>query len=134
MIFDPKLINTYPPFVCRIMARRVVVKGGKRKVFPLRTAEIAKTSGLSVERVIWIEGQAKWDDVPVGEAIRFLRGCRMEREKPWRLRWFFMRSVGRTGGFRHLELLPEEERKRLSGKFNEAFPAWMELWGAKARP
>lgn len=118
MIFDLRILKFYPPFLCRVMARRIVYHRRKGKqvrgVIPITTAEISKESGLDEEHIRWIEGQGSWDLVTVGDAVAFLKGCQLLSLPTGRAKWFLNRLLRHKTPLRHLELLPDEERQRVS--------------------
>lgn len=56
------------PLVARLLAR---VSWGR----PLSDAEIAKASGLTIDRVFMIQHMTDWSAIGIVEAEMFLRGC-----------------------------------------------------------
>jgi len=63
--------RTFPPIVCRLMART----GARKAVRLLEDEEIAETSGLSVSKVRSLSWLCSWDGVPVAEMLAFSKGC-----------------------------------------------------------
>jgi hypothetical protein len=125
-MIDPKTLVMYPPFVCRVLARRTVVENGKRKVVPISSEEIAVNAQIPHRRVLWISSQPNWFEVRVGDAIRFMSACGITNRNMWRNRWFLARSIGKAGGFAHLDQLPRVDRQRVSRMFVRHLNKWQE--------
>ena len=125
-MIDPKAILMYPPFVCRVMARRTVLVDGKRRVVPISSEEISQNSGIPHRRVLWISAQPNWMSVRIGDAIKFLAACGISNRNMWRNRWFLARSVGKAGGLAHLDQLPRVDRQRVSRMFARHLGKWQE--------
>lgn len=125
-MIDERLLVLYPPPVCRVIARRTVVDGNKRKVVPISSEEIAESSGLPHKRVLWISVQPTWNAVRLGDAVAFMKACQITNRNVWRQRWFLARSIGRQNGLSHLDQLPKVDRQRVSRIFAKNLPQWQE--------
>lgn len=64
----------YPPPLVRVFARRREAK----RAFELTDQEIAVTARLPVKRIVEISQTPTWDEVPIGEARAFCRGCNFD--------------------------------------------------------
>ena len=64
----------YPPPLVRVFARRREAK----RAFELSDQEIAVAARLSVDRIIEIAHTPTWDDVTLGDARAFCRGCNFD--------------------------------------------------------
>jgi len=125
-MIDVGRIVRYPPFICRVIARRTVVVDGKRSVVPVSTTDIAEASGMSVRRVAWISVQSSWDRIPVSDMILFLRGCNLLDQPVWRWRWFLVRVAGRANALQHLDKLPRADRRRVCRAYANLQSGWLE--------
>lgn len=125
-MIDVARLARYPPFICRVIARKTVVVDGKRSVEPVSTADIVGISGLSAKKVAWISCQPKWDGISVADMIRFLRGCRMLDQPVWRWRWFLTRAAGRPNALQHLDKLPKADRRRVCKAYTQLQAQWLE--------
>lgn len=65
-------LATFPPIVCRLLARRTQVNG---KAVALTDEEIAAASGLSLTKVRSLSWLTSWDDVSVSELRAFSLAC-----------------------------------------------------------
>jgi hypothetical protein len=125
-MIDVATFVRYPPFVCRVLARKTVQQNGKRTVIPVSTMEIVAISGLSAKKVVWIGSQPNWDDITVGEAIRFLKGCHLIDRPVWRCRWFLVRAFAKPNALRHLDKLPKDDRRRVCDAYTKYQAKWIE--------
>lgn len=71
MISLEERFRTFPPVVCRLMART----GSRKAVRLLEDEEIADASGLSLSKVRSLSWLVSWDGVPVDEMLAFSKGC-----------------------------------------------------------
>lgn len=69
-----KILNSHPPCLIRLLARRKLTRTGKQ-VRAISAAEVAIASGLSLDRVLEISPLISWETVTVAEAERFVLGC-----------------------------------------------------------
>ena len=125
-MIDPLKLRQYPPFVCRVIARRTIVVGGKRSVVPVSAMDIARVSCLSIKRVHWISKQVTWDGVVLADAVAFLRGCDLLSQPVWRLRWFLVRAAGKPNSLKHLDRLPADDRRRVCQVYQQHFRDWIQ--------
>lgn len=65
-------LDTFPPLVCRLLARRITRAGG---VEAKPAEDISKDSGLRLGEVNSLSWHTSWDDVPVKLVRRFALGC-----------------------------------------------------------
>lgn len=65
-------LRTFPPLVCRLLARRLLENG---KVRAMTDVELADASGLSTSEVRSLSWKTSWDDVPVDTLQRFSLAC-----------------------------------------------------------
>lgn len=70
-----QLLNSHPPALIRLMARRRV-KGKTVRAVSLQ--EIAIASGMPFARVQAIAQSATWEDITVAEAERFILACNFD--------------------------------------------------------
>lgn len=89
-----KRLDTIPPFICRVIARR---KNGWE---PMSLREIAEKSGLKKDRVHTISKLMSWAKVPVKEAMQYASACGVDLlhpgpHKKW-LRRSKLKHVGRA--------------------------------------
>lgn len=124
-MIDPLKLRQYPPFVCRVIARRTVVVDGKRSVVPVSAMDISRASGLSIKRVHWISRQVTWGGVTLADAVAFLNGCGLINQPVWRLRWFLVRAAGKPNSLKHLDRLPTEDRRRVCQVYQQHFQEWI---------
>ena len=69
-----KYLKKFSPALVRLLARRQVGTS-KAKVEAITNQEIAVTADLPVDRVIEISMLLDWEEVTIGEAIRFFKAC-----------------------------------------------------------
>lgn len=62
-------LNRFAPYICRFVAR---TKDGRRG---LTANEISAEAGLPLKKVYEISRLKKWDDVKLGDAVAFAKGC-----------------------------------------------------------
>lgn len=62
-----------PPIICFIIARRTV--GANRRIVALSAEEIAKRSGLPIDRVIAISWMLTWNNVSVTDMLAYSQAC-----------------------------------------------------------
>lgn len=65
-------LTTFPPLVCRLLARETMDNG---KVRGLSDEEIATRSGLPFNEVRALSWLTSWDDVPVSKLKAFSLAC-----------------------------------------------------------
>jgi hypothetical protein len=99
-------LERFPPIACRLLARRRR-KGDGRRFIPLSDAEIAERSGLAPFQVRAISFETRWDDIPVGQMVRFMRGCNIDVENSRSLwnHWRYLKSRN----FHYLKSSPDFE-------------------------
>lgn len=116
MIYSDSLLtmlDRFPPFLCRLIARNNG-KGGTRK--PLDNSEIARRSGLTVEKVASISKLPSWETVPVGICDRFRKACGITPRNEFRQIEYLRRSRDPARVLRplaHLDNLERRKRARL---------------------
>jgi len=123
MRINRQILNQFPPFICRMMARTTIQKP-RRHVRPLRESEIARRSGLPLPKVLEIAAKGQWDDVLVDDMFRFLKGCGLASQ-PWRWKQYILRTAGKDQAFRFLDDLPVDERSRISATFVAHGKEWL---------
>lgn len=87
------------PLVAVAIARRP----GRRKEC-LYLKEIADKAGMSRQRAAWIFHQDNWERVPLGEVVRFLRGCGIELNELSRHVRYIRRTMESQDPLAHIEL------------------------------
>ena len=92
-------LNRFPPFLCRLVARKGRGKGCKM----LTLSEISMASGLDVSTVSRLSKRRKWDKEPVWVVSKFAEGCGVNLMHPRR----------------HLDYL--KRRKKISIKRREKY-------------
>lgn len=65
----------YPPVLVRLLARRKTCPRSRRHIIALRDPEVAIGGGLPLRDVRRIQRKVDWDDVTIGDAKRFCKGC-----------------------------------------------------------
>ena len=67
-----KVLKRFPPVLVRLLAKEPVAR---KHVRALSNQEVAIRAEMPLQRVAEISSKTSWDDVPIGEAERFCRGC-----------------------------------------------------------
>lgn len=70
---DPMKLDSFPPIVCRLLARPPSAKAKSQR--PLTDREIAVRSGLRLDQVLSLSWLCTWENVPVDIMLRFSRAC-----------------------------------------------------------
>tara|TARA_B100000212_G_scaffold329119_1_gene293995 strand:+ start:763 stop:1083 length:321 start_codon:yes stop_codon:yes gene_type:complete len=86
-------------------------KVGKSSVRVLADEEISIRSGLSVETVAEVSEQLDWEDVPIGVAKRFCKGCNFDFFD-WKVRNSAY-ALANGGSFAYLKCSPFWKSKYL---------------------
>ena len=84
-------LDQIPPCIARLCARR------SAKAKSLR--EIAQDSGLSYQQVNWIALQPTWEDIKIGDALKFATGCDLDLLRP-RKKLFYLRRAWSHDGLK----------------------------------
>jgi hypothetical protein len=103
-----EVFSYFPPVFVRLLAREKI---GKSSVRVLSDEEIAIRSGLSVDTVEEIANQTSWEQVPIGIAERFCRGCNFDFFD-WRVRNSAY-ALANGGSFAYLKCSPFWKSKYL---------------------
>jgi hypothetical protein len=100
-------LERFPPLACRLLARRRLHSGSRRKLLPLTDAEIAARAGLTPWQVRAISCETRWNDIPVAQMVSFLRGCGIDLENRRSLwhHWRYLKSMR----FEYLKSAPDYE-------------------------
>lgn len=103
-----QLTKIITPVWARLLAR---IPRGR----PLTDAEIARASGLTVDRVFVIQHMTDWSNVSLVEAEKFLAGCGIDlfNSRNWeRIKWYIPRpGIKSPVTFKYLRISPEWETK-----------------------
>jgi len=94
------------PAECRLIAR-------KDWRTPLKTTDISKRSGLSIQRVSWISKQKNWDEIKIREAFLFREGCGVMMWNESKQLAYLRRTRKAKRSLAHLDALSNREKKRL---------------------
>lgn len=94
-------LDRIPPFLAIALARRSVPVRGYGRL--LSYEEIARGAGISRKKIMRWSTTYTWSDIKLGDAIRVLRACGLERsEDRWRLHGYIRRTVKGPRPFQHL--------------------------------
>ena len=87
-----KTLERFPPTVVRMLAR--IGRGNGSRI--MTTLEISRASGLPIRRVQQIARSTTWNDVRVGDMLRFMRACRFSPDATRRQSEYLRRALDPT--------------------------------------
>lgn len=82
MIPFEKKLSSFPPIVCRLLART----GPKGRQRPMSDSEIAVSAILPITYIKALSWMATWDDVRVPQMLRFTKACGVDFDDPLKMR------------------------------------------------
>lgn len=105
------VFDEFPPIFVRLLARERIAseRGGTSAVRVLSDEEIAINSGMELQDIRFLSELAHWDDIAIGTAKQFCRGCNFDLFD-WRVRNSAF-ALAANGSFAYLRSSPDWAKK-----------------------